>query len=312
MATAEQINNLVRTHYEGNEEHFKTLVLQLAASEAHHGHLQQAKYLKDFALSGKKSTYINLSEKENLFSVSTPATRLQELVVSPALEEKIQRILIEFKLRQKLARAGYANRRKILLEGTPGTGKTMTASVIASELHLPLYTVQMDKLITKFLGETSTRLRTIFNQIDNVLGVYFFDEFDAIGSSRSCDNEVGEMRRVLSSFLQFIEQNTSESIIIAATNNPKMLDHALFRRFDDVLHYENPNIEEVRRLLNLQLNSCEITEAMLHAANGLSPSDITHACNDAVKTALIKDRPVSPNDVLYALQERKRIEVSYA
>jgi len=143
-----------------------------------------------------------------------------------------------------------ANRRKILIEGSPGTGKTMTASIIASELNLPLYTVQVDKLVTKFMGETSVKLRQIFDSIESIMGVYFFDEFDAIGADRGIDNEVGEMRRILNSFLQFLEQDNSESIIIAATNNQKILDKALFRRFDDVLHYSMPSSDDVRKLFH--------------------------------------------------------------
>ena len=95
----------------------------------------------------------------------------------------------------------------------------MTAKVIASELGLPLYTIQMDKLVTKYMGETSLKLRQIFESIGNVLGIYLFDEFDAIGADRSLDTDVGEMRRVLNSFLQFIEQDSSESIIVAAMDS---------------------------------------------------------------------------------------------
>ena len=95
--------------------------------------------------------------------------------------------------------------------------------MIAAELDLPLYTIQMDKVVTKFMGETSTKLRQIFDNISTSTGVYFFDEFDAIGADSSLDNEVGEARRILNSFLQFIEQDTSDSIIIAATNNQQLL-----------------------------------------------------------------------------------------
>ena len=102
-----------------------------------------------------------------------------------------------------------------------------------------------DKLVTKFMGETSAKLRQIFDSIESIVGVYLFDEFDAIGADRSLDNEVGEMRRILNSFLQFIEQDDSESIIVAATNNQKLLDQALFRRFDDVLHYTLPTSKAV-------------------------------------------------------------------
>ena len=138
-----------------------------------------------------------------------------------------------------LAKGGAA-----AIPGGFGTGKTMTASVIASELGMTLYIVQMDKLITKYMGETSVKLRQIFDAIQHNVGVYLFDEFDAIGADRGLDNEVGEMRRILNSFLQFIEADSSESIVIAATNNKQMLDRALFRRFDDVLHYGLPTAEE--------------------------------------------------------------------
>ena len=89
-----------------------------------------------------------------------------------------------------------------VLLGATGTGKTFTASVIASELDLPLYTVQMDKVVTKFMGETSTKLRQIFDTVATNTGVYFFDEFDAIGADRSLDNEVGEARRILNCVCQ--------------------------------------------------------------------------------------------------------------
>jgi len=112
----------------------------------------------------------------------------------------------------------------------------MTAKVLAYELKLPLYTIQGDRLVTKFMGETSAKLRQIFDFLQVNLGVFLFDEFDAIGGKRTMENDVGEMRRVLNSFLNFIEQDTSDSIVIAATNNPQLLDQALFRRFDDVLY----------------------------------------------------------------------------
>jgi SpoVK/Ycf46/Vps4 family AAA+-type ATPase len=124
-----------------------------------------------------------------------------------------------------------------LLVGPPGTGKTMTASVIASELKIPLYSVQMDRIITKYLGETGSKLRQLFDFIETQNAIFFFDEFDTIGSDRSNENEVGEMKRALNSLLQFIDASQSESLIIAATNNVGLLDKALFRHFDDIFHY---------------------------------------------------------------------------
>ena len=136
--------------------------------------------------------------------MTIPSDRLSDLIVSKGTYERINRILTEYRNRNKLLKYGFSNRRKVLIEGQPGTGKTFTASVIASELDLPLYTVQMDKVVTKFMGETSTKLRQIFDAVATNTGVYFFDEFDAIGADRSLDNEVGEARRILNSFLQLI------------------------------------------------------------------------------------------------------------
>ena len=203
--------------------------MQIAAYEAKLGHTVLAMKLKELLeKQGSKKKVIRINNQNQMFSMIMPDVKLSELVVSKDNYERIYRILNEYTNRAKLRKHGLLNRRKILLEGAPGTGKTMTASIIASELHLPLFVVQMDKLVTKFMGGTSVKLRQIFDSIENIKGVYLFDEFDAIGADRSMDNEVGEMRRVLNSFLQFIEQDASESIIVAATNNRKMLDTPYF------------------------------------------------------------------------------------
>ena len=194
------------------------------------------------------------------------------------------------------------------MEGDPGTGKTMTAKVIAAELGLPLYTIQMDKLVTKYMGETSLKLRQIFESIGNVLGIYLFDEFDAIGADRSLDTDVGEMRRVLNSFLQFIGQDSSDSIIVAATNNSKMLDQALFRRFDDVLHYSLPSTNEIATLLNYKLSgspiSIRLTDKVIDAANQLSHAEIVRACEDFIKTAILSNKNVDQQTLIRMLSDR--------
>jgi len=225
MATADQIKSLIKAHNDNDNEKFKTIVLQIAAYEAKLNHETLARELKKLAekTGNVKANILRFNQMNNnpMLTMAVPTERLKDLIVSDAIQDRIKRILNEFKNRNKLRSYGMSNRRKIIIEGKPGTGKTFTASVIASETGLPLYTVQMDKLVTKFMGETSSRLRQIFDSIENSIGVYFFDEIDAIGADRSLDNEVGEMRRILNSFLQFIEQDSSESIIVAATNNQK-------------------------------------------------------------------------------------------
>ena len=226
-------------------------------------------------------------------------------------KQEVEEIVSFLKNPEKYTELGGKIPKGALLVGPPGTGKTLTASIIASELSLPLYTVQVDKLVTKFMGETSVKLRQIFDSIQSITGVYLFDEFDAIGADRSLDNEVGEMRRILNSFLQFLEQDSSESIIIAATNNQRLLDQALFRRFDDVLHYSLPTTDEIRRLFEYKLVNYDkhfrITEELIQAANGLNHAEIVKVCDDAVKSSILGDHPLTSKEISSLLHERKNI-----
>ena len=309
MATSDQIKCLIKAHYENNPEQFKTVVLQIAAHDAKLGHENIAREIKKILeKSSSNSKIINISQTNSLFSMSMPSDSIKQLIVSEDLSIKISRILKEYINRKKLSKFGMSNRRKILLEGNPGTGKTFTASVIASELNLPLYTVQMDKLVTKFMGETSVKLRQIFDSVESIEGVYFFDEFDAIGADRNLDNEVGETRRILNSFLQFIENDHSESIIIAATNNQQLLDQALFRRFDDILHYSLPSTDEIKsiykqRICPYQSNFIPTIELIEKSIN-LSHAEIIKVCDDAIKTSILSDEPIKLDLLLELVYDR--------
>lgn len=313
MATAEQMKSLVKAYADCNDEKFKTVVLQIAAHEARLGHDNLARELKKQIdrVGSKRTNIVQLTSTNPMLSLSMPSHDLSELIVSEDITDKIQRLLNEYRNRNKLISYGLTNRRKILIEGNPGTGKTLTASIIASELSLPLYTVQMDKLVTKFMGETSAKLRQVFDSIESNVGVYLFDEFDAIGADRSLDNEVGEMRRILNSFLQFIEQDGSESIIIAATNNQRLLDQALFRRFDDVLHYMLPTHMEIKRLLEYKIKSYDenftIPKDVIKAADGLSHAEIVRVCDDAIKNSILNDESITDKIIISLLNERHNV-----
>ena len=310
MATAEHIENLIKAHYDRDDEKFKTVVLQIAAYEARHNHAAWARELKTLAdKSIAKANILRPNIQNPMLSVTMPSDRLSDLVVSDEILERIERILNEYRNKNKLRSYGLSNRRKILIEGNPGTGKTYTASVIASELNLPLYTVQMDKVVTKFMGETSAKLRQIFDSISMSTGVYLFDEFDAIGADRNLDNEVGEARRILNSFLQFIEQDDSDSIIIAATNNQKMLDQALFRRFDDVLHYSLPTKKEIRKLFEIQIAPFDgdfvPTDRLESQADTLCQAEIIRVCEDAIKRSILSDLVITEDTLLALINERR-------
>lgn len=311
MATANQLKMLVKSHFEENNEKFNTIALQIAAHEARLGHTNLANDIRKIIESSKnnKPRLKNIdSNLQGLFLEIYPQERLSDLVVSPQIKERIERIIHEFTYKDKLFKHNLENRRKILLSGNPGTGKTMTASIIANELRLPIYVVLMDKIVTKYMGETSAKLRQIFDFIKDVPAVYLFDEFDAIGGQRGKDNEVGEMRRVLNSFLQFLERDHSDSLIIAATNNLELLDQALFRRFDDVIRYQLPTDNEKLQLLKNRLNgnlSNKEIKDLLPELTSLSHAEINQACLDVIKTSVIYDLPIKFDLVVKTIRERK-------
>jgi SpoVK/Ycf46/Vps4 family AAA+-type ATPase len=311
MAKADYIVSLIKSHFGNEPDRFNSIALQIAAHEAKLGHNIVANDIKniiDKAKETKHKTKTFSPDLQDLIIENVPSARLSDIIASNDIETKLNRIISEFVQRDKLRKHDLRNRRKILLSGPPGTGKTLTAYIVANELNLPLYTILMDKMVTKFMGETSAKLRQIFDLIEQKQGVYLFDEFDAIGGERSRDNDVGEMRRVLNSFLQFIERDNSDSLIIAITNNKQLLDQALFRRFDDVILYNLPSLEEKEALLKNRLSQFQKKirfEDLLPNINGLSHSEISLACIDAIKETILNEKQQMNNELLLkAIKDR--------
>jgi len=213
MATATQIKSLLRSAKNGDTKHLRSIALQIAASEEKKGHIKFAEEIKkivsdlDVSPSNLRSININpvplvqpTGDLKGLFEADYSKIKLNDLVLSSELRARIDRLITEQNSKAKLREFNLLPRSKILMVGAPGTGKTMTAKAIAGELQVPVFTVQLDRLLTKYMGEASSKLRLIFEQIKRIKGVYFFDEFDAVGSSRDLGNDIGEIRRILNTF----------------------------------------------------------------------------------------------------------------
>ncbi len=323
MATAEQLKALLRSYAEGDDEHFLAISMQVASHAARKGQGKLAQELRELIDQAKLRQATSrvvgpvpiaraTGELAGLLSASFPGVRLPDMVLSEATKDQLNQIVLEYRQQHKLRAHSLSARRKFLLVGPPGAGKTMTASALAGELNIPLLGVQLHAVITKFMGETAAKLHLIFEAMQRTRGVYLFDEFDAIGSSRDTTNDVGEIRRVLNSFLQFLEQDDSDSIIIAATNHVGKLDSALFRRFDDVVRYELPTPPLAKQLIQNRLSVFGVDgvswDEVLNAATGLSYAELSRACDDAARRAILDDhKQIRTEDLLSALRERHEI-----
>jgi SpoVK/Ycf46/Vps4 family AAA+-type ATPase len=323
MATADQVKALIRSHADGDDTRFYAIALQMAAQAARVGHTKFAQELRALVDQAKvRAKSIRpvrpvpivqpRGELVGLLTAAFPKTRLGDMALDVAVDKRIERVLVEQRHRGRIHEHGFRAIRKLLLIGPPGTGKTMTAAALAGELGLPLFTIQLHGLITKYMGETAAKLRLIFDAIQETRGVYLFDEFDALGGERTSRNDVGEIRRVLNSFLQFVEQDESDSLIVAATNYPQLLDRALFRRFDAVIEYATPSAEIAEAVMRARLALLDTSavdwHAAVDAARTLSHADIAVACEQAAKNAILANRRViHTEELMEALKERRAI-----
>lgn len=299
MATADQILSLIRNHLNNDDTQFRKVALQISAVEARSGHAIVARTIQEL-LNHKKTSLgtVRLVSKNKdiddlLLQVDT-YDDMTSLVLSQELKEKLDRVIKEYLKKETLSKYGLANRRKLLLYGASGTGKTMTASALAKEFNLPFFVVRTEKVVTKFMGETGQKLGRIFDFINEVSAVYLFDEFDAIGSQRGMDNEVGEQRRILNTFLQLLERDDSDSFIIAATNSIESIDKAMFRRFDDVIEYKLPDREQRLALLREYLYTAKDLDfsSAEPLFDGMSHAEIKMVCSDIFKESLLNDRKI--------------------
>ena len=323
MATADQVKALIRSHADGDDTRFYAIAMQVAAQAARTGHGKFAQELRELVdqvrarskaiepSRGPKTVPLAQPRGElaGLITVGYPKTRVSDMALPDALRKRLDRVLTEQRERDRLREHGFSPVRKLLLVGPPGTGKTMTAAALTGELGMPLFSIQLDGLITKYMGETAAKLRVVFDAIQATRGVYLFDEFDALGGERGSKNDVGEIRRVLNSFLQVLEQDDSDSLVLGATNHVGLLDRALFRRFDTVLEYALPTPEIATRVIRgrlalLDTSSVDFSVAA-KMANGLSHAEIAMACEQAAKNAILDHRTtVRDAELVAALEER--------
>lgn len=321
---ADILKLLLQSHAEGDESSFRKAALQLAAAESNAGHVRVAEEIRSIiakmppTIVRKQGSVVDIAaprgELADLLEGGHREERLRDIVLRSEAHATLLRVISENRSRARLERFGVSPRRRLLFHGPPGCGKTLAAAVLAGEMGLPLMTVRFDALFSRFLGATAVQLRAIFAEMPRRPGVYLFDEFDAVAKARGDSQDVGEMNRVVTAFLQLVDADMSGSLLVAATNHVELLDRAVFRRFEVIVPFDTPTREHLVDLLKLRLStvglSSEAAERLAANAEGWSFADVARACDDAVRTMALDDREeISERDVVLALDELKRRNV---
>lgn len=329
--STKQILALLNSHIDGDEEQLLSIALQIAAQEARQGRPEDAEKLKRLVQKAREQrhtgkpaggqTPIPLArprgELQGLVESTYPKVTLPSMVLSDGIAKRLARIVRQQQERATLRDHGQTPATHMLLVGPPGTGKTMTASALAGELRLPLFTVRLEAIFSRFLGETAGKLRLLFDQIAQTRGVYLLDEFDAIGARRGDPNDVGEIRRVLNSVLAFMEEpNSTDSLVLAATNHVEILDEALARRFDEVIEYTLPDPASARAIIERRLGKFKFAvkawPLLDSAVQNLSQGELVRAADAVVKDAILEGASkVSPESLRDALENRQTLKSKF-
>lgn len=318
MARADVLKRLILSHQKGDDDAFRETVIQIIEDERKKHHVLLANELEKMLRGGlvvqKRNSLTRLDSLPTdvekgipLLEVHNPDRYFEDLVLAPDIRLAVERVMNEFRAWEVLEANGLSPVRRLLFCGPSGCGKTATAEAIASELGLPLLYIRFDAVVSSLLGETATNLRKVFEYAQQEQWVMFFDEFDAIGRSRDDPTEHGEIKRVVNSFLQILDNFKGRSLVVAATNFEQAIDPAVWRRFDDIVRFEKPSIDQLKGLLKkrlrpLQFQTSQVNEIAKQLDNGATYADAERVCLDIRKSCAMRgSRKLQKQDIIGSL-----------
>lgn len=303
MATGKLLRKLIKTGIEGDMEAFRETSRRIIEEERQKQHHLLANDLERIlygttAVNGRSASTARLAaptDRERnlpLLSIREPLRRMEDVVLSDDTRSTLEELLQEHHHTERLASYGLRAADRLLFYGPPGCGKTLTSEVIASELGMPLAIVRIDAVVSSYLGETASNLRKVFEFAATHSVVLLFDEFDALAKERADESEHGELRRVVNAVVQMMDEYSGNSVLIAATNHESILDSAIWRRFEEILYFERPNLEQLRRLLSLKLRGVRREFApddptVTNLFKGMSHADVERVLRRAIKAMIL-------------------------
>ena len=271
------VSDIIKSHFEGDEPFYKA-VFNLIADEEKKGNIGVATEFRNVYINYSNNTTISSSkqpkgkeyffetmslpkDKESSFELIEllhPNEDFKQIVLSKNVQKKISDIVSERRKLQDMAKHNIVATNRILFCGPPGCGKTLTAKALANKLNLPMAYVRLDGLISSLLGETSINLRKIFEAVNEKEIILFLDEFDAIAKKRDDQQELGELKRVVTTLLQNFDTLSHSVVLVAATNHPQLLDPAIWRRFNSIITIDLPDLEQRIELIELYIKKYSV------------------------------------------------------
>ena len=320
MTSLAQVTALVDAHVSRDHVRFRAITLQIAAHVSSRSE-RGADHLRKLVENQQAVALVPLPSASGLLSAPSDLSTLEDMVLASTARDRLDRVVLEQSRRSDLFAQGLRPARKLLFTGPPGVGKTMAAGALSRAIGLPMFRVELHGVISQFLGETSSKLAKVFEHVRSMPAVYLFDECDAIGAERSTlgsEAAGSEMRRVVNSLLQFIEDDRSDSLIIAATNHDQMLDSAIFRRFDEVIAFGSPTRDEVlalvrRKLADIDVDQLDVSAICSAVANPkLGHADVCSALDGARKDHVLMGTAIDTRSIVAAVAKRARVTSSEA
>ena len=330
---AELVENLIIAHCSGNEQLFSEALNKLAGDEEKKGNTPTASRLRraseskkktestaqDFRASGTSAPFyssgsINATPRDKdslleLYEIVQPDISFEDVILPENQKQILTQVIEEQKNAENLIQHSMAPINRVLLCGPPGCGKTMTAYALANELNLPVAYVRLDGLVSSYLGQTSTNLRKVFDAVKNQRIVLFLDEFDAIAKKRDDSNELGELKRVVTTLLQNFDNMPVNVLLIAATNHEHLLDPAIWRRFNVTITLELPTEKQRMVMIQQWIDKYKIegkisSKSLAKVTKGLSGAAIAELMTAAAKKMLMKGS-IKTADIVTILVQQK-------
>lgn len=234
---------------------------------------------------------IDKDSRNELLYQEYPVLLKEEVVLNPHVMNDVSGIIKEYENLDVLQDNNLEPSKSVVFTGPPGVGKTLTARLIAHSLGLPLLVLDLSTVMSSFLGRTGNNIKNVFNYAKGMPCVLLLDEIDTIAKRRDDSGEVGELKRLVNVLLQEIDNWPSNSILIAATNHPDLLDPAIWRRFDKRIEFPKPSNEQISEFLSekikLTKKDYKLFDALVDVLEGESFSELNRLANSITKSHII-------------------------